>query len=42
MAVAGPPSSASLETTKEETRIARPRRSQLFKTDDGHLPTLVT
>ena len=32
MAVAAPPSSASLEPTKITTRIARPRRSQPFKT----------
>jgi hypothetical protein len=39
MAVAAPLSSASLEPTKITTRIA-PRRSQLFKTHDGHLPTV--
>ena len=42
MAVATPPSSASLEPTKNTTRIARPRRSQLFKTHDDHLFTVKT
>ena len=40
MAVAAPPSSAFLESTKSTTRIARSRRSQLFKTHDGYLPTV--
>ena len=40
MAIAAPPSSASLEPTKIPTRIARPRRSQPFKTDNGRLPTV--
>jgi hypothetical protein len=35
MAVAAPRSSASLEPTKITPRIARPRRSQPFKTHDG-------
>jgi prolyl-tRNA editing enzyme YbaK/EbsC (Cys-tRNA(Pro) deacylase) len=42
MAVAAPLSSACLEPTNNTTRIARPRRSQLFKTHDGHLPTVKT